>query len=422
MIKLLPTKYRIIYLVIFVLGLLKVLNTGAIFYPDSYAFLDMQINRSPVYSLFLKLTTTVFGDYYEVPVLVLQYLFFAFAINYLLKSIKSKINLSAVGILLIQFSILINGLYFYLSVNRVLSEAIVFPLILIFIAEVFKLLSNKTLKNSYKLIVVFFVLLFTRGQFLAFLPLLILALVYVVYQSKNYKKGFIVLCLTLATPFLSSLLEKTYNKIVIGEFKGYAMTYVHFITNPFYIANAEDKNLFSNSEEKAFFNRTYNLMLDKKITRNQAIQTKYVDDYLFFENNFSKICNASIHQANMDYYGTQGYNYLEQQYKVDQITSSMFLPLLKANFKTWVRMVVKSFIKGFGGIQMCLALGLLLLYCIMFFKDNTMLFLGIAITLKVLNGIIIAMVVHSIYRYTFYFDWVLLAAFILILDSKIKKA
>lgn len=422
MIKLLPTKYRITYLAIFVLGLLKVLKTGTIFYPDSYAFLDMEINRSPVYSLFLKLITTVFGDYYEMPVLVLQYLLFAFAINYLLKSINSKINLSTIGVLLLQLSILINGLYFYLSVNRVLSEAIVFPLILIFIAEIFKLLSNKTLKNSYKLIAVFFVLLFTRGQFLAFLPLIVLAFIYVAFQSKNYKKGIIFLCLILATPFLSSLLEKTYNKVVIGEFKGYAMTYVHFITNPFYIANAEDENLFSNPEEKAFFNRTYSLMLDQKLTRNQALQTKYVDDYLFFETNFSKICNASIHEANMNYYATKGYNYLEQQYKVDQMTSSMFFPLLKANFTTWVRMVIKSFIKGFGGVQMCIALGLLLLYCVLFFKDNTMLFLGTTIILKVLNGIIIAMVAHSIYRYTFYFDWILLAAFILILDSKIKKA
>ena len=422
MIKLLPTKYRFAYIIIFVLGLCKVLYSGAFFYPDSYAFLDMALNRSPVYSLFLKGITLVFGDSFQIPVLVFQYLFFALAINFLLTSVFKKISLSPLSVLLIQLSILINGLFLYLSVNRVLSEAIVFPLVLIFIAHVFTLLVNKNFKNVYKLIFVFFLLLFTRGQFLAFLPILILILLYVLYQSKNYKKGVLALTLVLVLPIVNGLMEKTYNKIVQGQFKGYSMTYVHLITNPFYIANKDDENLFSNPEEKAFFNRTYNLLLEKKITRNQALQTKYTDDYLFFENNFSKICNASIHEANMDYYARKGYTYLEQQYAVDQMTNRMFFPLLKANFKTWVMMVVKSFIKGFGGIQMVLALGLLLVYCILFFKDNRLAFIGLVIFLKILNGLVIAMVAHSIYRYTFYFDWLLFVTFILLLDPKFKKA
>ena len=50
----------ILYVIIGVCAALK----GPFLHRDSYAFLEMPLNRSPLYVLFLKLFTTLFGDNY----------------------------------------------------------------------------------------------------------------------------------------------------------------------------------------------------------------------------------------------------------------------------------------------------------------------------------------------------------------------
>jgi hypothetical protein len=158
-----------------------------------------------------------------------------------------------------------------------------------------------------------------------------------------------------------------------------------------------------------------------------TLQMSTEDDeapYVFFERNFTKICNATIHEYNRDFYAAKGLNEYEQQYKVDELTSSMFLPLLKANLKSWVKHVKRSFIKGVGGRIVLLILFFIFACSSWLFiksKDYRFVFLALAIVLKCSNNIIIAMVVHSIGRYTFYFDWIIFAALILLFNPLFKK-
>ncbi|GAA3610875.1 hypothetical protein GCM10022396_30080 [Flavivirga amylovorans] len=223
-------------------------------------------------------------------------------------------------------------------------------------------------------------------------------------------------------PIIVNFSERVYYKLVLGQNKNYAMTYVHCISSPFYIAKSSDIEVFETEEQKSFFSRTFQMLESKEITRNFAISNRK-DDYDFFEENFTKICNASIHESNMEYYKKYGFRTeYEQQYKVDEVTTKMFFPLLKANFKIWFKMLLKSIEKGLGGRSGAFLTFMILGFSLIFvFKDNRFTFLSIVIILKFANSLIVAIAVHSIVRYTFYFDWIIGATIILLLDPILKK-
>ncbi|MEP1489692.1 MAG: hypothetical protein ABJK28_14820 [Algibacter sp.] len=422
MYKRLSKKYFAAYLALYILMGFVVVIKGPIYLPDSYAHLDMLINRSPVYSLFLKIFTSLFGNYYQTPLLLTQYLLLIFSIDFLLKTLCKRIDLLSISVLAFQFTLLANAVYWFASVNKILSESITFPLLLILLTYLFKSFTDKTFKPLYKAIMVLVLLQFTRGQFIAFLPILLAVAIFLIFKTKAYRKGVLAILLVLFVPFIINYSEKAYNKAVHGHYKNYAMTYVHFISNPFYIAKRTDVEIFENEEEKAFFSRTFEMLESKKITRDYALSINN-DDYAFYESNFTKICNASIHEANMSYYAKRGFKTEhDQQYKVDDMTTKMFLPLLKANYKVWLKMVFKSFEKGLGGRQGTFLTFLILIYSLVFvFKDNRFAFLALAILLKLANGLLIAMVVHSITRYTFYLDWIVCTAIIFFMNPILKK-
>ena len=90
-----------------------------------------------------------------------------------------------------------------------------------------------------------FVLILTRGQFLALIAALILIVSYIIFKKKSFVNQFYFLAILIVIPILTSFTERVYNKIVFGHFENNAMNYVHFIASPFYIANESDINLFT---------------------------------------------------------------------------------------------------------------------------------------------------------------------------------
>ncbi|WP_299252806.1 hypothetical protein [uncultured Lacinutrix sp.] len=423
MLKQLPKQSRIVYLLIYLFAGLYVLRVGPIFYPDSYAFLDMAINRSPVYSVFLKCFTLIFGDAFAFPTLIVQYLLMVFATHFLLSTLYKSLKLHSYTVLFFQLTFLANAIIWYHSVTRILSESLAFPLVIIFVAYLFTAIKYNSFSSLLKAIGVLFLLQFNRGQFIVFIPIVLLIGIYLMYNTKKIKIGVLSIALLILIPIFSSFSERVYNKIVINQYKNYAMTYVHFISAPFFVANSENVSLFKTEEEKDFFRRTFNRLESKRLTLEMSTEDDEAP-YVFFERNFTKICNATIHEYNRDFYAAKGLNEYEQQYKVDELTSSMFLPLLKANLKSWVKHVKRSFIKGVGGRIVLLILFFILACSSWLFiksKDYRFVFLALAIVLKFSNNLIIAMVVHSIGRYTFYFDWIIFAALILLFNPLFKK-
>ena len=199
------------------------------------------------------------------------------------------------------------------------------------------------------------------------------------------------------------------------------MNYVHLISSPFYISSESDINLFKNEDERAYFKLIHNSLKKAELTRNQNLD---VDDYMFYQNNFSKICNRRILDLGLDFYRIKGLNYIEQNIALNELCSKMVYPLVKKNLKIFAKLFIKNISNSFGSSrQMLLFLGLLCYGLFNFNRssNNIYKFIIIATLFMFANNTLIALVVHSIKRYIFYFDWVIFATFIILFDEIYKK-
>ncbi len=410
------------YCIYFVVGVFVIFK-GAIYYPDSFAFLKMSFNRSPVYSSFLKLFTSVFGDNFELPVTIVQYILIALSIHYFLKVFKKIFEVSFLGLTVLQLILLAPCYHWFFAANKLLSESLSYALVIFISALLTQGLIERNIKFLIKLLIPLFVLILTRGQFLALIPVVLYSVVFINFKEKQIKQSLLVLFLLLALPAIVSLSERTYNKIVHDKFINYKMSSVHAISAAFYVSDANDEAIFTSKEEKDLFKRTYTSLSEAGFLKKEL--KKDIFDYQeLFRENFTKICNARVHQLNLDYYAVKGLDYYEQQIKVDALTSKMILPLIKNNLKSWLGFVYHNLKYTFGTSKYMVLLLIILFYSVYIsFKTNKKEFVFIAFMILCMfaNNAIIAIATHSVNRYTFYFDWVLFAFVILFIDPYFKK-
>jgi len=417
------TKLSIIYMSIYALVGVLVILRGPIYFPDSYTFVDMALNHSPAYCTFLKIFTSIFGDYFEWPVVVAQYVIIAFGIHFFIKTLNQIFNLHHFGIIMIQLICLAPCVYVHNLGSAILSEALTYPMVLLIFGLTLKLFIEEDLKYLFKIAALLFVLILTRGQFLALIPALIILVSYIIFKKKSFSKQFYFLAILVAIPILTSFTEKVYNKIVFGHFINNTMNYVHIMAAPFYIANETDIDLFTDQDERDYFNLVYSSLKEANLTRNQNLGLK-IGDYKFYENNFPKICNRRIYDLGLDFYEAKGLNYIDRSIALNTLCSKMFGPLLKQNFKVRLSLFAKNFINAFGSSKQLLFFFVLLFYGVInLLKSNKHIykFIVIATLFMFANNMIIALLIHSIKRYIFYFDWVVFTTFIILLNEIFKN-
>ncbi|PWH81809.1 hypothetical protein DIS18_14120 [Algibacter marinivivus] len=416
------TSQNLIHLAIYIIVGVLVLNRGAIYFPDSYTFLDMAFNHSPFYCFFLKVITSVFGDYFEIPLVIIQYLIIVFGIDFFVKILKKVFNIHAFGVIIIQLICLAPCIYLHNLGSAILSEALTYPIFLLIFAFSLKLFVEENLRYLYKICVLLSILILTRGQFLALIPVLILIVGYVIYKTKSFKKHYYFIILLAIIPIITTISERVYNKVIFGHFVNNAMNYVHIIASPFYIANETDVSLFTEEDESVYFNMIYKSLKDAELTRNQNLSLDK-DDYLFFQHNFPEICNRRIYDLGLNSYEAKGLNFIEQNIALNALCSRMVFPLIKQNFKVWIKLFIKNLKNSFGSSKQILFYLVLLLYgLINLIKSNKNIykFLVLTILFMFANNTLIALVIHSIKRYIFYFDWVVFATFIILLNKIFK--
>jgi hypothetical protein len=413
----------IVVIAIYFLVALFPLLKGAIYYPDSYAFLRMDFNRSLVYCLFLKANSICFGTFYELPVIIFQYTFIVLGINYLINTIKDIFHIRLFGLAIIQIILLVPCISSSYIANMILSEALCYPLVLIVIGLSLKLVVNEDLKYIYKIFPFLLILILTRGQFIAFVPVLLLLILFIIWKHKfDFKKG-ISIVLILLIPIFSNVIEKIYNKVTYGYFINNSMSYVHLISASFYISDGNDVNIFKTEDEKQYFKQVYSSLVQAKLTRNQALELDK-DEYRYYEDNFSNICNERVHEIGLNIFKRRGLNFYEQNIALNKMCSSMLLPLLKQNSKKWIVFYCRNLKNSFGNSKQVIMYFILLIYGMLFlFKTNKNVYKFIVVTLLFMfaNNGIIALVVHSINRYIFYFDWVIFVIIFILLNDILKK-
>lgn len=415
------TLYVFVYIFIGILVLFK----GAIYYPDSYAFLEMEFNRSPVYNIFLKFFTLVFDDNFEFPLIIVQYGFIIIAVNYFINTIKKSFSISFLWLIIVQIILLAPYIYFHNVANNILSEAISYPLFLILFSLTLKMFIEEDLKCVFAVSAVLFFLIFTRSQFMAAFPVIILVVLYVGYMQKNIFANWKFLILLLLVPLLTSLTEKIYNKLTYGYFVNSTLGNVVAISSPFYIANERDQSVLNTEEENAYFEIVYESLKDAKLTRADAIfsEDNYEDDYVYYHKNFVEICNLRIQGLGLAFFKNKGLNFYEQNIALNKLCSKMVIPLIRQNFKIWTKLSLKNLNHAFGSFRQMFLFFMLLVYALFSLKkrnNNIYKLTVLSIMLMFANNAFIALVIHSIERYVFYFDWVIFVIVILLLNEILK--
>jgi hypothetical protein len=386
--------------------------------PDSYAFLDMRFNRSPFYCSFLKLFTSVFGENFEIPVIIFQYGFIVYAIQTLTANLSKAFNLNTFNVLVLQGILLAPCVYWHFTGGSILSESIAYPLVLLVFWHTFKAFKDLDFKPIYKTSIFLFLLILTRGQFVIFVPVILMVCVCILYQKRNFKSSYFVLLLIIAMPFLTNLTEKIYNKVVFGYFTSNAMSNVHFITSGFYLSKDSDIELFKTEDERAYFQIINESLKEAGLMRNQVVVNGF-DDYQFYERNFSNLCNRRVHELGLAYFEQKGLNYYEQNIALNSLCGSMIVPLIKSNFSNWTKLLFKNLKTTFGTTKQMLLILVLLFYSLfMLWKQSDIIykFIALACTFMLANNLLIALVVYANKRYVFYFDWVIFGIVVLLLN------
>lgn len=395
-----------------------VLVKGGHYMPDSYAFLDMRFNRSPFYCTFLKIFTSVFGDNFEAPVIFFQYAFIVFAVRKFIINLSKTFNLNAFSQLILQGILLAPCVYWHFTGGSILSESIAYPLVLLVFWHTFKAFKDLNLKPIYKALIFLFVLTLTRGQFVVFVPIILIVCGYIIHQKRSFRSSYFALLLIIALPFLTNLTEKIYNKVVFGYYTSNAMSNVHFIASGFYLSKDSDIDLFKTNEEQAYFQIINQSLKDASLMRSQVVANG-LDDYDFYEHNFTKICNQRIHELGLAYFEDKGLNYYEQNIALNSLCGNMIFPLLKSNFSNWTKLLFKNLKTTFGTTKQMLLILVLLFYSLyMVWKETDVIykFISLACAFMFANNLLIALVVYANKRYVFYFDWVIFAIVIILLN------
>jgi len=411
-------------IVLFLIVGVFVLAKGGHYMPDSYAFLDVRFNRSPFYSTFLKIFTSIFGENFEVPVILFQYAFIVFAVRKFIINLSKAFNLNTFSQLILQGILLAPCVYWHFTGGSILSESIAYPLVLLVFRHTFKGFKDLDLKPIYKALIFLFVLSLTRGQFVIFVPIILIVCGYIIHQKRSFRSSYFALLLIIALPFLTNLTEKIYNKVVFGYYTSNAMSNVHFIASGFYLSKDSDIDLFKAEDERAYFQIINQSLKEANMMRSQAVANGF-DDYEFYDNNFSNICNHRIHELGLAYFKDKGLNYYEQNIALNSLCGNMIFPLIKSNFSNWTKLLFKNLKTTFGTTKQMLLILVLLFYSLyMVWKETDVIykFISLACAFMFANNLLIALVVYANKRYVFYFDWVIFAIVIILLNRVYFKA
>ncbi|MCH2196903.1 hypothetical protein [Kordia sp.] len=409
--------------ILFLITFVVVLNYPVAFFPDSQGYIDMHIIRTPGYPLFLQLIQTIFGDYYETATVIVQILFGCFSVYYFIDKLRSNKILNEFFSVCFAFTLLLPFLAGLKIANNILTESISYSLYLIIVAKFISFFINKQVKELYYSLPILAFLLITRYQFVYLIPIALGLIYWISYQQKSFKKHIVIITLFITLPLITSLIDRTYHKVVHGHFVSTPWTGMNMITAPFFVSDAEDEALFEDPIEKAFFHNTHDDLLNELMNINNVDLTVFPTPTQFYIGRFADITMGPIYRngdAVLDASLTKHEKFIE----LDNMTSNMVKPLIWDNFSKWKRIYIQNAIHGFGGIKNVMLYVLIALSSLFFLWKRDQIeykIVGLSSLLLIANVLIVAIGMHAVIRFTFYNDWVIFLTIFVLLNSLNKK-
>jgi len=370
---------------VFFLTLLFV--SGVELYNDSQQYIDMHIHRDPGYCLFLWIFRVLAGDAYLLWVGIAQALLVAWCTAVFTDYFAIQFSLGKWSVFVIFMCALMPHIITPLfSASRIvlsagiMSEALALPLFLVFVKELHKAAVDGDKKAVIKSFLLSVAISLVRAQLTASILIWAIVLALGVLFKKQYKKLLLILLAVIVFFVGKSMVVKTYNYCVQGQFINTTYGKVNTLTNVLYASDREQGEDIENEELRDVFYMLYDLMDESEYNYQYGGDTlaervdylESVHDSLKFD-----VCEAGL----KEYSKTQGVEgYLPLDIKADEYAGELIREIFPGCVGRWMSHYL--LLGMWGAIRnvavvhpilniYALALGLLaVIMTVIFFKKN----------------------------------------------------
>lgn len=235
---------------------------GYVWCVDTPTYVNMTIDREPVYPLFLLFFRTIFKkeEVYLLIAVLFQGLLMAYAIYSFSKYITEKFKLNIYEGIFIECIFLAVSLLCRFAAKRgsmysnsILSESLAYPLFILFFRYLLQHLYDNDNKSLLTASVLSFVLISTRKQMYLSLFLLIIVFVYQMIITKRIKSVYKVLSICLLVIGSNKLLDYTYNYAIRGIKATHTSSDRFLTTVVFYCSTKENASSIKDEETRTIF-------------------------------------------------------------------------------------------------------------------------------------------------------------------------
>lgn len=407
-----------ILFVVFVIAISKPIE----FFRDSDGYLNMDIYRSAGYPIFLRVLKMVSGSQFAWITTFVQSSIGLVAIYIFVTRLKRLLSLNPLFYLLLAIILAVPYIHIQNLANVYLSEALTYPLYLLVTIYFLECFLTNNVKNLWMSLPILFILILTRSQFLFFIPVGILMIIWFSVKDKSLKKYLLISGALIILPILTSLADKFYHQLKHDAFVNTPWTGIHLITPAFYVADEEDFKVYESKDEQQFFKWIFAKLYHRNLNINNLNEEGTYDPTAYYSVHFSEIANETIYDSGKELVGTN-LSENEKFIALDQLTKKMTLPLVMDNFGSWLKLYIKNAINAFGSSKYALLYFLLLIFGIVALikkGNDTFKVITLISVLTFANVALVAIGMHTIKRFTFYNDWVLFLIVFILLDGFIK--
>lgn len=315
-------------------------------YNDSNQYIAMHIHREPLYSFFLWIFRSLFGEtkYLDI-VRFLQNGLAAFSVIWLAESLKKRFAfgqwMEALVCLILLAPHIITPVFsasgLVLS-NGVISEALGLPLFYLFTAQCMKMVYTRQRGAALSSLLLSLFLSLVRGQMMFTILLwLVFAGAVVIVEKKKLAKRLLICVVCTALAFgTRTLLVKSYNLVFNGYFINNTFGSVGLLANILYAADEEDAERIADQHARVMFELSYRLAKEQGATYQDAPEG-FFNRAAHLEKWHDAIKFEMIEEPWRQLHDREGFiDYIPENVESDRIAATIVKSLLPAVLGRWL--------------------------------------------------------------------------------------
>lgn len=315
-------------------------------YNDSNQYIAMHIHREPLYSFFLWIFRSLFGEtkYLDI-VRFLQNGLAAFSVIWLAESLKKRFAfgqwMEALVCMILLAPHIITPVFsasgLVLS-NGVISEALGLPLFYLFTAQCMKMVYTRQRGAALSSLLLSLFLSLVRGQMMFTILLwLVFAGAVVIVEKKKLEKRLLICVVCTALAFgTRTLLVKSYNLVFNGYFINNTFGSVGLLANILYAADEEDAERIADQDARVMFELSYRLAKEQGATYQDAPEG-FFNRAAHLEKWHDAIKFEMIEEPWRQLHDREGFiDYIPENVESDRIAATIVKSLLPAVLGRWL--------------------------------------------------------------------------------------